>query len=747
MDNRNFNGTTDDCETCEYRAGATESNEILERAAQMKTDFLTNMSREIRTPLNAVINMAEMALQEKLPDTAASYVRHIRSSGRALLAIINDILDFSKIESGNLDITPVEYNTSSFYSEISEIFMNRLLDKGITLDLNLDPNLPATFIGDNIRLRQILINLLNNSVKFTNEGFLRISVSYETENEVRTNLKVSVEDSGIGIREEDMEKIFDSFRQADAVTTHDLESTGLGLPITKRLIELMHGELTVESTYGKGSCFTFTLPQLAVGYTPVAKVADPEKICAYSLFSDDIMSQAFTRDHERLGVFAQNLPADTDLEAFFASAPTDKEFYLFLTPSEFYRERKSFVESHPNIITVLATDRTAAKQSAQNITVIKKPLSSVSLADLYNKEQTAPVPEEDPEKPSDFFAPEAWVLIVDDNAVNLAVTEGFLEPLRMHTVTAQSGREALQRIKERHFDLVFMDHKMPEMDGIEAGHLIRRIRPDYEDVPIIALTANVMSNAREMFLASGMQDYIPKPVETRDIIEIVQRWLPDDKKVPLTNENIAKSFQPKDENEIISETPEIGDLDTKSAISMLGSEALLWNVLKEYHRTICAKAKQIREYAGTNNIDAFTVEVHALKSSSRQIGANELADMAFALETAGKENNISFILENTEPMLEKYLSYEPVLAPFFAETEESVEKAAVDTTYLKYLLSNFREAMDNLDTDTTDALCEELASYSYPENQKDFPQQIKSACDDFDFEQCAALLAQWEALL
>ena len=737
---------------------AIDANAEIERAARMKTDFLANMSHEIRTPMNAVIGMAEMALREDIPDSARDYIIQIKSSGRALLAIINDILDFSKIESGKMDIIPIEYDTMSVFNDVTNIVMTRLVDKDVELDLNIMPDVPVLLFGDNIRIRQILINLANNAVKFTKTGSIRIIVSFERQGDMSGTLKVSVKDSGIGIKKEDIDKIFESFQQVDSTRNREVEGTGLGLAICQNLLKLMGGTLNVESVYEEGSTFSFEVPQMIVDPTPAMIVKEPTKSIAISLFSNKILAESFQRDSDRLGVRVVNLPKDMDLEELYTAIRkknTDSTLFLFLEKEKLTFKRKKFIKTHPEIIVVLVTDFiTETKPSLSNMLIVKKPLSAMNLSMIYNREKISFAGSGDQDDDIDFTAPEAWVLIVDDNAVNLTVAEGLLEPLKVKTATANSGKEALTKTKERRYDIIFMDHMMPEMDGIAATKMIRQMREGYQDVPIIALTANAVGNAREMFLNEGLNDFIAKPIEVRTLLTKVKHWLPADKIVTLTEEQKQQMEIEREvkelQHEIVNQPAtsiEIDDLDTDGAIRLLGSEKLFWSVLKEYYRVIKSKSETIMKYYKEADWPAYTIEVHALKSSSKQIGASELSNMALELEKAGKENNISYIREHNEACVQKYLSYEPIFAPYFEEKEDGGDKQPIDKAELLNLLAKMKESLDDLDMDAVEDICNDISSYSYPDDQAEYPKKLKDAAADIDVDVCLELIAEWEGKL
>ena len=736
---------------------AIEANKEIAHAAQMKTDFLANMSHEIRTPMNAVIGMAELALRENLPDTAREYINQIKSSGRALLSIINDILDFSKIESGKMDIVPIEYDSMSLFNDVCNIIMTRLVDRDVELILDIDPNLPVLLFGDNIRIRQILINLVNNAVKFTKEGSITIKVRFDKKSDTLGMLRISVIDTGIGIKEEDLGAIFESFSQVDSTRNRNVEGTGLGLAITKRLLYLMNGDMKVTSTYGEGSEFSFYLPQNISDASPAMSVKEPEKKLAYGIFKDKRIIGSFLKDCERLGVKATMLDAETDelYEDIVNSVGDDTEIFIFVDYEMLTDERKAFIESHPNINYIMISDFIDEHNlHVKNLLIVKKPLSSMNLAMIFNKEKISFAANVDVNDGIDFTAPDALVLIVDDNIVNITVAEGLLDPLHLKTVSATSGKEAIKRVREQRFDLILMDHMMPEMDGIMATQIIREENPEYKDIPIIALTANAVSDAREKFLEAGMNDFIAKPIEVRTLMATIKKWLPKDKIHKLTaeesdrikaeaSEKVAGTLSdPK-----LVELSENSDLDIQSAIKMLGSEALFWSVLKEYYRVIPSKAGSISKHYKEEDWDTYTIEVHALKSASRQVGANELSELAAALEKAGKSGDISFIRANTSKALEMYMVYGGVLAPYFTEEENAKEKCEVDYGELVELMSHFREAMDDLDLDEMESICNRISDYSMPEDEQALYDRLNEACEDMDVDICEEVLDEWEALI
>ena len=397
-------------------------------ANNAKSNFLANMSHEIRTPMNAIIGMDEMILRETHDPKISKYALDIRSASKTLLSIINDILDLSKIESGKMEIVPVEYDSSSVFNDIVNMTMKKAEDKGLDYDLVVDESIPARLYGDEIRIRQIMLNIINNAIKYTEKGSVKVSVSYDNNNKV---LLISVSDTGIGIKPEDIDKLYNSFQRLEETRNRNIEGTGLGLNITKQLAEMMGGHIFVESVYGKGSTFTAEIPQKVIDATPI-------------------------------GDFTTRLKEAAEL-------------------SEEY-----------------------------------KPI---------------------------LVAPNAKVLIVDDNEMNLDVITGLLEDTRIKLTTAGSGRECLDRLREGSYDVILLDQMMPGMSGRETLSVIKSEQLAV-NTPIIALTADAIVGARESYLKEGFTDYLSKPVMYEDLEKILLKYI--DAKLLMTKEMLEREEDKKE---------------------------------------------------------------------------------------------------------------------------------------------------------------------------------------------------------
>ena len=702
----------------------------------MKSDFLANMSHEIRTPMNAVIGMAEMALREELPSAARDYIMQIKEAGRSLLTIINDILDFSKIESGKMDIVEEEYEPMSIVYDVANIIMTRLRDKDVELILDIDPSLPNKLLGDSIRIKQVLLNLANNAAKFTTQGKIVIKMDNEEIADGKIQLQISVEDTGIGIKEEDVGKLFQSFQQVDSKRNRNIEGTGLGIAISKQLLELMEGDIQLKTEYGKGSRFSFVIPQKVVDRTPSISVREPEKILIAGLISNPYVRENLYSDAAALGIDSVRLLSARDLLSF----SSDKRLILFIEYPMFTQAVEGFVRQNPDVTAVLLINfEDHVNLEIPNLLIMKKPLFILNVATILNGEELY-FSDNMQEKDFDFIAPEAHVLIVDDNAVNLTVAEGLLEPLKMKIDTAGSGKEAIEKTASFHYDIVFMDHMMPELDGVETTHIIRRFHSDYDNVPIIALTANAVEGTKEMFCREGMNDFVAKPIEIRMLVAKVKQWLPVEKiQRVFDNRNLGKK-----EKENIS--IHVGDLDVKSAIDLLVSEELFWKVLTVFYHSIDKKVKLIQALMEEENWADYTVEVHALKNAAKQIGAMSLSEKAAALEAAGNARDLKTIYKDTDAMLTQYLDYLPVLEPFCAEDEEDEEgKEAISEAALLECFRDMKNALDDLDMDRMEEVIERMGRYRYEGWQREMFEELKEAVEEVDVELCETILEKWTA--
>jgi signal transduction histidine kinase/CheY-like chemotaxis protein/HPt (histidine-containing phosphotransfer) domain-containing protein len=567
--------------------------EQAEAANQAKRDFLANMSHEIRTPLNVVLGMNEMICRESTESAVQKYAHKIEASGNILLSLINDVLDFSKIEAGNMQLVPVKYQLSSVISDIVLLVTERMRGKDLKLELKIDSKLPCALYGDEVRIKQIMLNLLNNAVKYTEKGKIIFTVAGERGQDGKFLMYVSVRDTGIGIRAEDIDKLTRAFQRVDEQRNSNVEGTGLGLSITKTFLNMMGSTLEVQSEYGKGSDFFFRLEQEIMDERPIGKI----------------------------------------------------------NPYELHSEA-----------------------AAAAIT---------------------------------FTAPEAEILVVDDNRMNLDVFRALLKKTRVRVMTATSGKECLRQVQKQEFDIIFLDHMMPEMDGVETLKQLKALEDNLsKDTPVIALTANAVAGAKEEYIAQGFADYLSKPVQGSTLEKMVRAYLPE----KLVHTGREENGQDKKDAESVRESKEkeaagdgsdenVFDKDIVAAHSQAVQDSCDGIAEERFpgEKLLCAhhiKAARALPYFGDDvemyleileefgagmpervvkleasawDCESYAILVHALKSNAKNVGAETLGLMAFEHEKAAKAGKRDYITQAFSQLKEEMEVVNRGIRKFFRE--------------------------------------------------------------------------------
>lgn len=660
-------------------------NELLNIAQKSKDEFLANMSHEIRTPMNAIVGMSELIIREEEDNPKVSqYCHNIQSSGNNLLAIINDILDFSKIESGKMSISYDSYSIATAVNEVVGTAMFRRGYKDIAIIVDMDPNIPKLIDGDDIRMRQVLTNILTNAVKFTDYGYVYVQVGCYVAKD-KNWLKVRVRDSGIGIKKDDLAHLFESFRRFDTKKNRSIEGTGLGLPICKRLVELMNGTIRIQSEYGKGTTVTIDIPQQIIDDTPSLILKDKDvKVVIFLMPAEEtderreeLYYTAAENMWKKLNVYNENY---SDFEQFSEAVEKNTFTHAIIGLDTYMNNRRFIDELSEKIKVYVLCEPGYVFNLGDEIHVINLPFSAVSVVAAFNGEAYYNGLTSGGSIDTSFTAPKANVLVVDDNDLNRKVAEGILRIYNVNCIVVKGGREAINILKEKSVDIVFMDHMMPELDGVETTKLIRQSKDEeYRNIPIIAMTANVVNDSKQMFLKNGFQDFLPKPVKVNDMGVILKRWLPeeliiydgdeykredpDDENVKKTMESMMEMTGKKDlktipEESDREETVTSNDkiiLNESVALENMGGQRGLYKELLEY----CLELEQqrwsdIQEMYEKKDWEEYTILIHALKGGMRSLGADELAMAAQEQEKAGKEKRIDDILAGHEPLKELY---------------------------------------------------------------------------------------------
>ena len=602
------------------------------QASKTKSDFLSNMSHEIRTPINAILGMDEMILRESKEPFTLEYAENLRHAGVNLLGIVNDILDFSKIEAGKMEIIPVEYQLSSVLNDLVNMIHPRAKKKGLMFIANANPKLPSILFGDEIRIKQIITNILTNAVKYTEKGSVTLNVDYKDKGTDGILLEVSVVDTGIGIKEEDIAKLFSAFERIEEKRNRTIEGTGLGMNITQQLLNLMGSQLQVTSVYGKGSTFAFEIEQKVISRDPIGS-----------------FEEAFRRS---------------------------------------LKQHKAYQEK--------------------------------------------------------FTAPDAKILVVDDTTMNLTVVKGLLKQTKIKIETAESGYECLDMIVKKKYDVIFLDHRMPGIDGIETLKKMKEIPININlnaDTPIISLTANAISGAREQYIAAGFKDYLTKPINSVNLENMLIKYLPKDKVIITDSEdNVNVAADDNSSSNIPEWLTKVEGLNIEDGIKHCGDVDSYLEVLNVYANSVVIGADEIEKFYKNEDWQNYTTKVHALKSSSKVIGANELSERAKRLEDAGTSGYIDEIKNDTQPLLDLYRSYAEKLSPLIEIEEDDSDKPLIDDSELAEAYEAMKDSAATFDYDSLMFVIQSLNDYKLPDSEVEKYKNIKSAADKLDWETIKKLL-------
>lgn len=593
------------------------AKELAEQANESKGRFLANMSHELRTPINTILGMNEMVLRETSEDNTRERAMDVKSSAQILLGLINDVLDFSRIESGMLTILPVDYDLSGLVRNLSLLSDNRARAKSLIYEAEIEPSLPLKLYGDDIRIQQVLANLLTNAVKYTSAGTVTLRMSGSRTGEDDIMLHCEVTDTGMGIKPEDVEKLYSltPFTRVDENRNRSVEGSGLGLPIIINLLHLMDSQLHIDSVYGEGSKFWFDLPQKVVSAEPIGDI------------------------HKRLEQQAR-----------------EYEYHTVL------------------------------------------------------------------------YAPRAKIMVVDDNSLNRKIFVSLLKETGIQITTASSGFKCLELVQEEHFDLIFMDHLMPEMDGLETFKRLQSLENNLcKSTPVIALTANAFVEVRDMFLAAGFNAFMSKPVVSEKLEALLLKMLPSE---------LLEKEPPREQRKKETELPVLEGVNWDFALLHLADHDLLLSTLRDFARGLERETENLteleRKLDEPEGISNYRTRVHAIKSTSATVGILSVSELARLLEAAAMAGDRARIERLSPVLMEELERTKERLAPLIVDTKE--RKPLEEKEQLADILELLRSALADMDITQSDALCEQLDSYEYEPHLRGPVQELIEAVSSLDFE-------------
>lgn len=602
------------------------------KASRARDIFLANMSHEIRTPINTMLGLNELILRESQDETIRGYALDIKQAGTVLLSLVSDILDFSKLQSGKMELAEGTYDISSLLNDLINSVSVPLRKKKLRLALDIASDIPYKLSGDEVHLRQIIGNLLSNAVKYTQSGKVTLHLAWERQEKDNLLLKIAVEDTGIGVKEKDMERIFETFNRLDMEASGNGEGTGLGLAVTYQLVGMMGGKLEVKSEYGKGSTFSFAIPQKIINEAP-------------------------------LGDFQE-------------------QYDRSVKNSISYREK--------------------------------------------------------------FIAPLAKILVVDDNAMNLAVAQDLLRKTKLQIDVASSGGECLEMLKRKEYHLICMDHMMPVMDGVQTLHAIRELEDNpSRNIPVIALTANAVVGAKEFYLNAGFEDYLSKPIEPDKLEDMLIQYLPKEL-VYLTGDEEISGMEEESSGGLNEE--KLTDMGINAANGlkyMGGSRSLYEKVLHDFREILHEKEEQLQSMLAKEDVSGYAIIVHALKGNARNVGADELAEEAFELEKKSKAGKLEEV-EVQSPILFSMMRTLGENLDRYLETEVqevTVEKEEVPDQKLhiteeewKEKLQILNQQLDDFDGESVLESIKELKKYQLTEADRKLLRLCEKAVNDFAYD-------------
>ena len=720
-----------------------------QKAERTKDDFLANISHEIRTPINTIAGMSEILANEDLKDDVREKVQDLQGASRNLVTLVSDMLDFAEIQSGKLELTESSYNLTSTINDIVNIINNQKKSKEIEFILDIDTDIPALLVGDEQKLKRAMLNILSNAVKFTEVGCVVLEISCRRER-YGVNLCITVRDTGIGIDSSQLHNVFNSFSMVDTKRNRQEGGVGLGLAIAQAIIEKMGGFISVRSKKGEGSEFQIIVPQKVEQYEPMIVLENPLRfnVLVYIDMNQFFISAVKSEYGNNIRNITENLGIVVhvcrNLNELKRRIERNYITHIFITLYEYTMDESYFngLAKQTGVVIILEETEDYRVHS-DDIIRLYKPFYALPVSIILKGGKRYNNLSRENMNRNMFIAPDAKILIVDDNAINLRVESSLMKNYRFTIDTALSGMEALEKLESKDYDMVFMDHMMPEMDGVDTLHRIRdKAGIYYANIPVIALTANAVAGAKEMLIAEGFQDFLSKPVEIASMHRILEKYLPDAKKIydfedDATDVQSGETVYNNHERDTIYEqlhNPQASvkepgaetaredtaaDIDEKQGALYCGSLEDFEDILKIHYEDYEENSRKIQAFYDSKDWKNYVILVHGLKSSMKSVGIMKLSDMCLGLELAGKENRIDYILKNHDAMMAEYGRIHDVIGNRLGITQ----KINADLTNIKNLdddsmaglLNRFENAVYSFDEEQMLSILNELMDYKYHE--------------------------------
>lgn len=729
-----------------------------QKAERTKDDFLANISHEIRTPINTIAGMSEILANEDLRDDVREKVQDLQGASRNLVTLVSDMLDFAEIQSGKLELSESSYSLTSTINDIVNIINNQKKNKDIEFILDINTDIPALLVGDEQKLKRAMLNILSNAVKFTEVGCVVLEISCRRES-YGINLCITVRDTGIGIDSSQLHKVFNSFSMVDTKRNRQEGGVGLGLAIAQAIIEKMGGFISVRSRKGEGSEFQIIVPQKVEQYEPMIVLENPLRfnVLVYIDMNQFFIPAVKSEYGNNIRNISENLGIVVhvcrNLNELKRRIERNYITHIFITLYEYTMDESYFNGLAKQTGVVIILEETEAyRVHSDDIIRLYKPFYALPVSIILKGGKRYNNLNREDMNRNMFIAPDAKILIVDDNAINLRVESCLMKNYKFTIDTALSGMEALEKLESKDYDMVFMDHMMPEMDGVDTLHRIRdKAGIYYANIPVIALTANAVAGAKEMLIAEGFQDFLSKPVEIASMHRILEKYLPDAKKIydfedDDTDVQSGETVHNEHEHEIVYEQlqnpqPSVNepgaetaqrdtaaDIDEKQGALYCGSLEDFEDILKIHYEDYEESSQKIQAFYDSKDWKNYVILVHGLKSSMKSVGIMKLSDMCLELEIAGKENRIDYILKNHDVMMAEYARIHDVIGNRLGIRQkvnaELTNVKNLDEDSIAGLLNQFENAVYSFDEEQMLSILNELMDYKYHETvlaQKLYP--------------------------